>query len=234
MSYLRQILKAKLNKKKLPAITELVREYPRWKTYLSSRDALHNGIPWITFWAMDYLDQHLNNTMKVFEYGGGGSTVFFASRVKELVTIEHDREWFDGLNKVMESNKQIKWSGFLVGPEHASEIQNSDIADPDNYLSEDVNFTGKTFKKYASSIDVYPDEYFDIVLVDGRARPSCLKHSLNKVKKDGFLILDNSDRAYYLERMGTKLKNFKLISEHYGPTPYVPWFTQTNIWKRSL
>lgn len=233
MRYLKEIVKAGLNHRNLPSISELLEQYPRWKKYLVNKDVFQNAIPWITFSAIDYLDKHLNQKMKIFEYGGGGSTLFFASRVGELVTIEHNDEWFDGLKETMKKNTSIRWKGLLIGPDDGPAIRNLNKADPDSYSSEDENFAGKTFKQYASAIDQYPDEYFDVVLVDGRARPSCLKHSLGKVKKNGLLILDNSDRPYYLERMESRLGKFKLISNYYGPTPYATWFTQTHIWQKT-
>lgn len=39
-----------------------------------------------------------------------------------------------------------------------------------------------------------PDEYFDIIIVDGIHRVNCAYASLNKLKKGGILILDDSNR----------------------------------------
>ncbi len=40
---------------------------------------------------------------------------------------------------------------------------------------------------------------FDIILIDGRDRVRCAKHSINKLKPNGIIIWDNSDREYYSE-----------------------------------
>lgn len=232
MKYLKEILKAKRDKKTLPSLAHLIKQYGLWYKCLHNTDVFKNAIPWITFSAIDFLNRYLKGDMKVFEYGGGGSTLFFSSRVNELVTIEHNRDWSEALRKVMQDQTNVRWDGNFIEAEDVAEISNPNPSNPSHYVSEDVTFKNKSFKQYASFIDTYPDEYFDVVLVDGRARPSCLKHSLTKVKKNGLLILDNADRSYYLEYFHDKLNNYKLELRDFGPTPYVKWFTQTNIWRR--
>ena len=216
----------------MPSPGSLVKEYARWKDHQTNNDVYKNAIPWITFWTIDYLEEFLNKKMSVFEYGGGGSTLFFASRVAELVTVEHNQEWFSGLTIEMKKNTTVQWTSNMIQPELVKETSNLKIDRPEDYFSDDENFKLHTFKEYASRIDEYPDEHFDIVLVDGRARPSCMLHSLRKVKKNGLLILDNADRTYYLTYFKGKLDNYKLVADYTGPTPYLPWFTQTNVWKR--
>jgi len=232
MRYLKEIIKAKRDRKTLPGLFELIKQYRRWNKLKNSRDVFLYALPWIPFWVIDFLDKEMNDEMRVLEYGGGGSTLFFSSRAKELVTIEHNKEWFEGLQREMEKISKIKWYGCFIEPEDAISTENLSISNPDHYFSSDKNYTNKIFKKYASAIDQYPNEYFDVVLVDGRVRPSCLNHSLNKIKKNGLLILDNADRSYYLEQVNNKLGNYKLLLSYFGPTPYISWFTQANIWRR--
>ena len=49
--------------------------------------------PWITFDAIRFLQKAVTIQSKVFEYGGGGSTLFFVKRAGEVITVEHDKEW---------------------------------------------------------------------------------------------------------------------------------------------
>lgn len=46
-------------------------------------------------------------------------------------------------------------------------------------------------EEYVSSIDVYPQDYFDIVVIDGTWRDDCTEHALKRLKSGGKLILDN-------------------------------------------
>ena len=189
--------------------------------------------PWITFPSIDFLKLHLNSDSRVFEYGGGGSTLFFINRVKEVVTIEHDPEWFSRLHQILVNSSANNWSGNLILPETKMAGENLDASDPNDYYTTDSNFLNNIFKLYASFIDRYPDEYFDLVLVDGRARSSCIIHSLKKIKRHGYLIIDNSDRKYYFEKTNNLItKRFKLIYNHKSPSPYANFFTQTGIWQK--
>ena len=108
-----------------------------------------------------------------------------------------------------------------------------DIADPNLYLSDDVTFSECNFRKYVCQIDLFPDNIFDIVLVDGRARPSCIKHASKKVKIGGLIVLDNSDREYYLRMTANLLQDFdRRIFQ--GVAPGVTWFTETSIFIRRV
>lgn len=232
MRYLKEIIKASRNHKKLPSFKKLLKQYGRWKFYHNKKDSLKNGLPWITFSSIEFLEENLKPGMRVFEYGGGGSTIFFSRKVQELITVEHDKDWFDALSKTMGSSTKAQWKGLFIEPQKQTSQLKLDPSNPAHYFSDDENFRSSIFLNYASAIDVYPDEYFDVVLVDGRARPSCLFHSLDKVKNGGFLVLDNSDRAYYLSGMKGKLEDYEMVVNDFGPTPYIGWFTQTSIWKR--
>jgi predicted O-methyltransferase YrrM len=108
----------------------------------------------------------------VFEFGGGGSTLWFADRVGEVVTVEHDDDWFRALNEA------------VSGRDNCQVL----------YRAADDDFT-----EYVGAIADFADGYFDVVLVDGRNRIRCLRSAMGKVRPGGLLILDDSDRARYSE-----------------------------------
>lgn len=57
------------------------------------------------------------------------------------------------------------------------------------------------------------DEKFDIIIVDGRDRVNCCKHSINGLTEKGVIVLDDSERADYNEaRIFLKENGFKEIS----------------------
>jgi hypothetical protein len=207
-----------------------------WKYFFHWKNLAHSNsvkakLPWISFPVIDFLIENLNPESKVFEYGGGGSTLFFLERAREVVTVEHNKEWFGILS--LNIGKNGKWKPLFVEPEPASNFDDKHFADPDSYFSTEKDFANKNFKKYASAIDTYENGYFDVVLVDGRVRPSCMKHGVPKVKKGGYLILDNSDRPYYLEYF---LKHdahlFEEVINYSGPTPFCTWFNRTSVWRK--
>lgn len=213
---------------------ENFRYYNRWKTSLQQgRNSIVDEQPWITFPVIDFLKKNVDHNTRVFEYGGGGSTLFFIHRAKEVVTVEHDQQWFSTLQQTIAAKKLNNWTGKFVLPEKMNTAHSLNPSDPAHYYTYDKAFENFTFKSYASSIDQYPDGHFDIVLVDGRSRPSCIHHSISKIRKGRYLIVDNSDRAYYFTKlMNTIQKHFKLIYDKKALSPYAGFFTQTGIWQK--
>jgi hypothetical protein len=205
--------------------------YKRWKrSLLATSNSVADEQAWITFPAIDFIEKNTPGGSKVFEYGGGGSTLFFLKLNAAVITVEHNTAWF----KILKDTIKTKdWQGHLVEPEVKDPSSILSISRPGDYFSADPDFKDHTFKNYASFIDEFPDKTFDIVLVDGRARTSCLKHSINKVKQHGFLILDNSDRKYYTSEQEDVLNNnFSLLLSTTAATPYLKHFSQTTIWKK--
>lgn len=236
-TFLYQINLAKQRKRNNFNFNKVIEYFPIWcltNFYTQILNEPHLSVfslPWIEFEVIDLLEKYFTKQIntRVFEYGMGRSTIFFLSRVTELISVEHDENWFRQVNEsVHQLNFQNKWKAFLIRPEPKSPNLTIDPSNPDHYGTEDAHLKNFTFQKYAESIESYPNNYFDIILIDGRARPSCLKHSLNKVKNDGLIILDNTERDYYLRAFSDVKNNFEVI-DFYGPNPYNTDFTQTSV-----
>lgn len=56
-------------------------------------DADGRPLPWISYPAIHLLKTRLPADARVFEYGSGQSTAFFAERAQRVVSIEHDVAW---------------------------------------------------------------------------------------------------------------------------------------------
>ena len=203
--------------------------YPTLKYYNNPK---HNSIidsqPWMAFPAIDALEEFLTKDCKVFEYGSGGSTLFFANRVKEVVSIEHNCEWYNAVREEITKRKLQNVEYKLIESIFSEQYDRSQIADPSAYVSDDDNSIGLTYEAYAKAITQYPDNYFDLVVIDGRVRPSCMFHALHKVKKGGILLLDNSERIYYLEKMQAYLIKWTR-NAYMSPVPYNLHFSETSL-----
>ena len=138
----------------------------------------------------------------------------------------NDPAWFELVRARLKTSDAVDYR--LAEPDKSSPGLSSDIADPRSYLSDDAAFRGYSFKNYASQIDAFPDDYFDVVLIDGRARPACIMHSVPKIKTGGLLIVDNSDRKYYFEHTKTILEKFRVIVFR-GVTPTVAFMSSTTV-----
>ena len=102
----------------------------------------------------EFFMSHLKDTHSVLEFGSGTSTFEIANKVKKIISIEHQKKWYDSL--------------ILESPENCTLI----LKEPNLPYVEGLSCgTYDEFKDYIES----PIEYgpFDIILIDGRAIVSC-------------------------------------------------------------
>jgi hypothetical protein len=202
----------------------------RWLRSLQKDYLLKKGQPWLVFDAIDFLNSLTLEGNRVFEYGSGGSTLFWLNHGTKCVSVEHNPDWYKLMRHRLEGMDGIDYR--LELPEPAEDKEARDIANPNLYLSEDVRFRGYNFRNYVCQIDPFPDNFFDIVLIDGRARPSCILHSVTKVKVGGMLILDNSERDYYLSQTRGCLKGF-VEKAFRGAVSTIAHWSATTIFTRT-
>lgn len=209
-----------------------IRHYLKWRASQGS-SSVKDRSPWITFDAIEILKRHVTKSSSVFEFGAGGSTLFFLDHAKTVFSVEHDVDWLNILKQNLSEEECKRWTPILAEPEENTASIPFSPSDPEGYLSSADSYDGKSFKTYATSIESCGESRFDVVVVDGRARPSCIIHSLNKVKLGGLLIVDNADRKYYLEKTIDLIsRDFTPILRNLGATPYTPEFTETAIWQK--
>lgn len=208
--------------------------YTRWKSSFSkNRNSVADQQPWINFKAIDYLNEHLERGHTLFEYGGGGSTLFFLNRVAKVVTVEHDELWFNVLSKKISEMGITHWEGIFQSGESftGGGVRQPEI--PADFMSSTKGQQDLSYERYAKSIHRYNGPAFDWVLVDGRARPSCMVESFEHLRSGGYLIIDNMERAHYRKAFEVHLRpSFELVLDGRYPTPYHPDFTVTQIWKK--
>ncbi len=69
-----------------------------WPWFYSLRfgaSPLQDEIPWMTFKSIEFLKSKLKKNMRIFEYGSGGSTIFWGRHGCETVSVEHDQNWYN-------------------------------------------------------------------------------------------------------------------------------------------
>ncbi|MBX2962588.1 MAG: class I SAM-dependent methyltransferase [Cyclobacteriaceae bacterium] len=179
-------------------------------------------IPWMTPAAIDILHTLLKPDMKGFEFGSGRSTLFIAPRVKELVSLEHDQQWFTQIEVELKNKKLNHVYYVKILP--ANDPSKTISYPKNNYENYRMEATpASCFTEYYSFIDQYPDDYFDFVIVDGRARVECALHALPKLKQGGILILDNAERLRY-RSIHENLAGWEKVFTTSGITDTVFWF----------
>jgi hypothetical protein len=200
------------------------------RSLLPGHNPLDDELPWITFRAIRWLRSYLKPHMKVFEYGAGGSTLFLAKRVRELVSVEHDETFYSVISDRLTNQGIQNCRLVLCRPEKRSLQAPPDVAyGTASYTSFEQRHGGEWFEKYVKVIDEYPDGYFDLVVVDGRARASCVSRSLSKIRPAGALLLDNSERPAYA--VARRLLDGYPCFDMFGIVPWnlVPY--QTSVWR---
>jgi len=164
--------------------------------------------------------------MHIFEYGSGGSTLYFASRVQRLVSVEHNPQWYGVVQDGLRRNRRQNVEYLLRVPDAGSDENMR--PDSREYSSTRYNSRHASFLKYVQTIDEYPDESFDLVFVDGRCRNACVKHAISKLRRNGLIVLDNCERKDY-EPIKHRLSRYQR-REFGGLCPYGNWFWKTAAW----
>lgn len=177
------------------------------------------NIPWITFACSRWLERHLGANYRVFEYGAGGSTRWFAERVSELVSVEYDPAWFEYVSK---SHRFFANTTILL---RVPSLEISKFEPARSFTFE--GYRELDFKDYVESIHSFPNNYFDLIFIDGRAREACLKAAMPKLKSGGFVVLDNSERERYVSAY--TLLGYKVHKHFLGIGPGL-----RSVWRTSI
>jgi hypothetical protein len=186
----------------LNVASDLVRHPGLIKDYISSQktDPISMELPWISFSAIHVLQKVLKADMNVFEYGSGGSTIFFARRCKSVVSVEDSQQW---------SARVLR----AAADRGLHNIQLLYRSTPLPNIEGDDDFA---VSQYVEAIDGYSP---DVILIDGsdewlskaKRRTMCFGHAERIIKPDGIIIVDDS-WAYPEIRSQHNAKNLQICS----------------------
>lgn len=219
----------------LPHFKKIWSCYPEWTaSFQSGRNSVSDERPWLNFPAVEFLENAIKPGDRVFEFGGGGSTLFFCKKKTEVYTVEDNADWFEILSEMVKKRGYTQWNGYFQSPEQYAGTNTQRRPDnPADFMSGSRGLGAMTFEKYARTIDTFPDAFFDVVLVDGRARPSCFRQAIPKIKPGGLVVVDNTERAYYLSPFEEEIRSgFRVEYDRYAPVAYTPDFTKTTILRK--
>ena len=201
----------------------------KWlRSLLPGHNPMADQQPWINFRATEWLESYLKPAMRVFEYGSGGSTLYLAKRVAQVVSVEHDESFYRFMAERLRSTG-IENCTYLLRVPISHTMANSPAYSCESFTSEWPAQKSMSFEAYVKAIDDYPDGRFDLVTVDGRARPSCVLRALSKIKNGGWLLVDNMERARY-GIIRNLLDQYECI-DYLGVVPSEPRPHRTSLWK---
>jgi hypothetical protein len=122
----------------------------------------------------------IDSTKNILEYGSGESTLEISSRCNFLVSIEHQKKWYDKLINQIPSNCKL----YLVEPNlpYIEGITCGNYDEFKNYIEKPLN-----------------ESPFDIILIDGRARVACASICHKLSHSNTIIFIHDFDRKEYQE-----------------------------------
>ncbi len=144
----------------------------------SSAGPAAQGLPWIAWPCIDFMSGYLKPTHNVFEWGGGGSTLFFLKKGCRVTTVESSAEWV----------KELEAQVHRLGPDARRrwDLRYVPLSDNDDPAIED----------YIRQVTTGGP--WDLVMVDGWSRLKCLHEGLYHVTRGGALVLDNANQKQFV------------------------------------
>jgi hypothetical protein len=199
-------------------------EHPRTifdvPTYVQHRKdvPLESRRPWWNYQATAYVERMLPARARVFEFGSGGSTLWFVDHGAEITTLEHSSDWAALVQQACPGLD-------LIAVESNSTGTVRSVGEPSER---------PYFDAYLDVMSEQPDETFDLVAIDGRCRCEAGVISMPKIKPGGMLLLDDSQRLRYrplhehLSANGWAAEH--LVGLKAGRAGWVP--VQTSVWAK--
>ena len=170
------------------------------------------SLPWMPYSTILKLHSLIRKDFNILETGCGGSSLFFLQRCKTLTSLEHDKKWILALeNKISTPNYKNRWTLALK------------------------DLKTDTFNKspYLDFLTTQKDESFDLISIDGRLRNESLKIASYKVKRGGFILLDNSDRSEYKQGIEF-INNLGWSRQDLNGFCYsLEWDSRSTIWHKN-
>lgn len=167
---------------------------PLLKGYYKLFNLFYPNRPWTTPASILFFDRVLTKEMIGLEYGSGRSTLYFAKKLKQLVSIEHYEGWYNKVKKQLQAKHITNVDYHLILKLDSLDSKDDSDVELNKLLGSEPRMD---FYNYYSKVNDYVDGYFDFVLIDGRAREKCGLNAINKLKSGGIFVLDNSERPRY-------------------------------------
>jgi len=187
-----------------------------WFEGSATHQSLKDGkpVPWITYPAFEVLDRALRPDWRLFEYGTGNSSIWYASKVAEVIAVEHDPNWAAQVRSSAPANLTVTLFEKVAPDVHG--------------------FGTDAFETYAQEPERYGPGYFNVFVVDGMARNRCAEVASEMIAPHGIIVWDNAERWQYNEGFAMLgAKGWRRI-DFYGPGPIQAYEWCTSIFARDL
>ena len=203
----------------------------------------HGPVPWYTYPAQMLLERVVEPHFRVFEYGSGNSSLWWAKRVAEVVSVEHDEKWATKIRAKAPSNLKViarpigaetsQNDGRLLDAFYALELDLPQLPTREEMI-ENGGIVTREFSAYVLELTKYSQGYFDVIVIDGMARVLTAWLAAQYLKPSGFIVFDNAERRLYNEAYAFLAKaGFKRI-DFYGTGPVNPYEWCTSLYAKEF
>ena len=149
------------------------------RVWHAAYEKTHPDEPFLAPAAVRFLDRALPRDGVGLEWGSGRSSRWFARRLGQLVTVEHDQTWFNHVSQQFAEWDIRNVDYRLIPLEHPPEEPTKPVYD--------------RAPRYVSFVEEFPDGHFDFIEVDGHYRQACVLAGLAKLKPGGLLLVDDTN-----------------------------------------
>ena len=67
-------------------------------------------VPWMNYAVTALLEERLKSTFRLFEFGSGYSTMFYARKVRSVTSVEHDEAWHAFVSRRVPENVELVYT----------------------------------------------------------------------------------------------------------------------------
>ena len=135
-----------------------------------------------------FCDSHFSGGRNALEFGSGRSTRWFAKRVDRLTSVEHAEEWHRIVSKELQDEGVGNVDYLHIPLDHLESAPEQTTYDP--------------IPAYVRAADRFDDGTLDFVIVDGHYRTHCVRRALPKLRRGGYLLVDDVNMWPNIQAIG--------------------------------
>lgn len=164
------------------------------RSSLKRKAVTRDGKPllWYTYPSIEFLARRGYEGKTILEFGGGQSTLWWAARAKQVVTLDGKPDWHAHLKTIVPANVSLH----LVSMETPA-----------------VNVAA--VEEVLRSL---PYAFYDVIIIDGLLRGDLIPTALRRMSQDGMIVCDNAESYPFYD--GFKQSGL-LRADFYGYAPGV-------------
>lgn len=150
---------------------------------------------------IEMMEKYLSKELTMLEYGSGSSTSFYAERVKSLTSVEYNPRWFEKVRNDLISQGHNNVEMILIPCPQEK---------PAKYM---------TYVDYINWPMTQQERFWDLVLIDGRARQWVAETVLPRITKDSVVFvhdwgpIGNPNQAPKRPRYNSILNDYEVIDQ---------------------